>query len=83
MVKPSDAIKGVVIEYRGLYDKYTVINNKTGKEVEGCFVLRPNKDSHAFWAVFEYASRCKEENPILSEQLFRWLDRIDKDERDY
>ncbi|EHQ63657.1 hypothetical protein PDENDC454_04299 [Paenibacillus dendritiformis C454] len=42
---------------KGLYNKYTVINNETGQVVGGCFVLRPHKDFAACMAMYEYADR--------------------------
>lgn len=39
----------------GLYNKYTVINNDTGEEVTGCFVLKPYKDKAALEALKRYA----------------------------
>ena len=50
---------------KGLYDKYTIINNETGKKVEcGYFVLKPEIDKVAREAIRAYAFRT--ENQDLS-----------------
>jgi len=59
----------------GLYSKYTVISNETGKEIEGpCFVLRPDKDHAAYGALMLYAELT--ENKELSMDITRWLSSI-------
>jgi hypothetical protein len=61
----------------GLYEKYTVMNNSTGLRVGGSFVLLPEKDIHAAFALQKYAEEVRSENPALAEDLLAWLGRID------
>lgn len=56
---------------KGLYSKYTVIENETGEEVGGCFVLRPKKDKAARVALKAYAQAT--DNIQLSEDIIAWL----------
>ena len=58
------------LERQGLYGKYTVINNATGKRVEDCFVLRPFKDPVAWEAVRFYADHT--DNKQLAVDLYKW-----------
>ena len=54
---------------QGLYNKYTVINNETGREVEDwCFVLKPSKDPAAKVALKAYANAT--ENESLRNDLY-------------
>jgi hypothetical protein len=60
------------MDNRGLYNKYSVISNETGQEVEGpCFVLRPDRDEAAFRALMTYAQNTT--NSDLAVDLTRWL----------
>lgn len=57
---------------RGLYNKYTVINNETGKPVDGeTFTLRPDKDEAARHALMTYAACCG--NARLAKDILDWL----------
>lgn len=57
---------------KGLYSKYTVIHNETGKPIEGeCFVLRPDRDNAAFGALMVYAELT--ENTDLAMDITKWL----------
>lgn len=58
------------LERQGLYGKYTVINNATGKRVEDCFVLRPFKDPVAWKTVRFYADHT--DNKQLATDLYKW-----------
>lgn len=58
------------LERQGLYGKYTVINNATGKRAEDCFVLRPFKDPVACKAVRFYADHT--DNKQLAVDLYKW-----------
>lgn len=60
-------------EPEGLYAKYTVIKNSTGEEVDDCFVLRPDREYNAGLALINYATLIQSENPILAEDIMRWL----------
>lgn len=66
-IKPGD---------EGLYNKYTVINNETGKQVDGaCFVLRPDRDTAAYGALLLYAKLTS--NTDLAMDLTRWLSSLE------
>ncbi len=60
---------------RGLYDKFRVFRedgtDKGGCKHEGCryFVLDLTHDSHALPAIKAYAESCKQEYPLLSNDL--------------
>jgi hypothetical protein len=57
---------------KGLYKKYTVINNDTGKEIEGeAFILRPDRDITAVVALEAYAETT--ENQALKQDLKEWV----------
>jgi hypothetical protein len=61
----------------GLYTKYTIINNETRELVENAFVLKPEKDIHAAYALRKYAEEVRSENPSLANDLAAWLARIE------
>jgi len=61
---------------KGLYGKYTVIDNETCKEVTDCFVLRPNVDPGAYHALVEYAETTY--NPELKRDLKAWIAKIEE-----
>lgn len=63
---------------KGLYGKYTVINNDTGEEVTDCFVLRPKKDMAARAALKAYA-RATEDIP-LAEDILHWIIKLRSEE---
>ena len=55
---------------KGLYGKYTIINNETGEPVQGfAFVLKPETDPHARWALAAYATSIRDENPKLARDI--------------
>ncbi len=58
------------LKRQGLYGKYTVINNATGKRAEDCFVLRPFKDPVAWKTVRFYADHT--DNKQLAIDLYKW-----------
>jgi hypothetical protein len=53
----------------GLVDKYEVL--RYGEPIEHCFVLRYDRDPHALAALAAYAASVREENPELSDDLWR------------
>lgn len=62
----------------GIYNKYTVIDNKTGQPVDGAvFVLKPDKDPAALKSLETYASAT--DNTKLSEDIMMWIDQIQGD----
>jgi hypothetical protein len=63
----------VILPEKGLYGKYTIWNNDTGREVHGGYFVLKLTDPHARKAVETYAESCKEDNPELSADLMAWL----------
>ncbi|MCM3257125.1 hypothetical protein M3664_04920 [Paenibacillus lautus] len=60
---------------KGLYKKYTIINNETGQEVEGeYFVLKPENDPAARAALIHYATRT--ENKELGKDIVMWVSKF-------
>ena len=49
--------------------KYEVL--RYGEPVDDCFVLRYDRDPHALTALAAYAASVREENPELSDDLWR------------
>ena len=67
----------------GLYSKSTIIKNETGEEVtEPCFVLKPESDYCAKFALSAYAWLVEIDNPELSSDLKKWIDDIEKRGKD-
>jgi hypothetical protein len=65
-------VKNVSDNEKGLYNKYTVINNETGKPIEGeAFILRPDKDDMALIALEAYAEAT--ENQSLKQDIKEWV----------
>ncbi|MBM7592277.1 hypothetical protein [Brevibacillus fulvus] len=62
------------MENKGLYVKYEVRKKENGELVDGCFVLRPDKDGAALAALRKYAEATS--NKQLSEDINNWLDSI-------
>ena len=60
--------------YDGLKTKYRVYKARNNEAVEGCFVLRPEKDTAARYALIAYAGHCK--NEILSYDILHWIGRM-------
>ena len=58
----------------GLYGKYTVVKNSTGKLVTDCFVLKPSSDETARKALLFYADNCN--IPQLSADIKEWLQKL-------
>lgn len=56
----------------GLYEKYEVY--KDGETVEDCFVLEPEGDSAAFFALLTYAEQT--DNDELARDIRDWLNEI-------
>lgn len=57
----------------GLYNKYTVTNNQTGREMTGVFILKPDTDLAARAALLSYAAHVAYENPLLAADLRAWV----------
>lgn len=58
---------------KGLYDKYTVINNETQKPIDGpAFILRPDRDPYAIAALQRYAELTV--NEILAQDITGWIE---------
>ena len=69
------------MEQKGLYNKYTVINNVTGNEVsDDLFVLKPKNDPAARAAILVYATVTSHYK--LSIDLINWVTRILTDRGD-
>jgi hypothetical protein len=65
---------------KGLYWKYTLINNETGEEVKSpAFILKPETDPHALHALKAYAQSVHLDNPVLAADLKAWIERIEDD----
>lgn len=64
--------------YEGLKPKYLVFKRSTGEIVDGCFVLRPDKDMSAVVALSAYAMSCMDKNPQLGLDICQWLMNISK-----
>ncbi len=63
-------------EKKGLYGKYTITKTETGEPIEGfAFVLKPEEDPHARWALAAYANSIRDENPRLAQDIDRELGR--------
>jgi hypothetical protein len=59
-------------EELGLYNKYYVCK-VSGEPLENCFVLRPDRDKYALYALRFYANIVKDVKPILSMDLLEWI----------
>jgi len=57
---------------KGLYEKYTVIKNSTGEEVQGVFILKPESDPIAIAALQTYAELT--DNETLAQDLTGWIE---------
>lgn len=58
-------------EEKGMYEKYSVINNLTGERVKDCFVLKPTKDPAARAALRTYAEATR--GTLISDHIIHWL----------
>lgn len=66
------------MDTRGLYEKYTVIDNETGECItDRCLVLIPQKDVSARIAILWFASAVSKENPIFAKDLRDWIYGLD------
>lgn len=62
-------------QQRGLYPKYTLINNETGKKAVGeYFILKPQEDPAAVKALLAYADHTS--NRLLANDIRDWLARL-------
>lgn len=57
--------------YEGLKRKYIVRKSDTGEIVNGCFVLRPDKDSAAVAALRAYSAAT--DNEALAADIIKWV----------
>lgn len=64
--------EGMMNEQR-LYAKYHITKTSDGSDVEGAFVLRPDRDRHARVALAAYAVSIQDDNPEFSQELKRWI----------
>lgn len=69
--KPITAFLSPIDAYKGLKRKFLVFKSDTGKIVENCFVLRPDKDPAAVEALRVYARAT--DNAALSADIFNWV----------
>lgn len=69
--KPLEAFLHPIIAYEGLKDKYLVFNAASGKKIENCFVLRPDRDTAAVDALRTYANST--DNKTLGEDIYNWI----------
>lgn len=58
-------------KYSGLKRKYVVLKSDSGEPVEGCFVLRPDKDKAAIAALLAYANAT--DNQVLAKDIRGWV----------
>lgn len=58
-------------DYAGLKVKYVVVKADTGEPVENCFVLRPDKDPAARFALEAYAQAT--DNQVLASDITNWI----------
>lgn len=61
----------------GLKVKYNVTKVEDGSVVNGCFVLRPDKDPAAIEALRAYAMATP--NPFLAKDITEWITRLERD----
>jgi len=65
---------------RGLYHKYDVFYADEVTPLEGeFFVLRPDRDPHAHEAIWAYARSVRPKNPVLADDLERWLKKLNRE----
>lgn len=69
--KPLEEYLHPVLRYEGLKSKYLVFNAASGKKVENCFVLTPEKDIAAVEALRAYANST--DNKTLSNDIYNWV----------
>lgn len=58
-------------DFNGLYEKYVVFELEDNREINNCFVLRPDKDPAAVEALRAYAAAT--ENTQLAADLLLWV----------
>lgn len=66
-------LKGDNVTERGLYGKYVVAKADTMEVLNGCFVLRPEKDMAARHAILMYAGYVHNSNRTLADDLRAWV----------
>ncbi|OPX46370.1 hypothetical protein CLHUN_01860 [Ruminiclostridium hungatei] len=66
-----DKLKKYESEYPGLKVKYRVFKARNNEPVEGCFVLRPDKDLAARTALRAYMHAT--DNYVLQQDLKKWI----------
>lgn len=69
--KPLEEFLHPIDSYKGLKAKYLVFKADTGKVVDNCFILRPNKDAAAVEALRAYANAT--DNKTLAEDIYSWV----------
>lgn len=69
--KPLEEFLHLVDAYKGLKAKYLVFKADTGKVVDNCFILCPDKDAAAVEALRAYANAT--DNKTLAEDIYRWV----------
>ena len=69
--KPLEAFLHPIDAYKGLKAKYLVFKADTGKRVDNCFILRPDKDAAAVEALRAYAKVT--DNETLAKDIYNWV----------
>lgn len=67
-------------DYTGLEVKYRVFKARNNEPVEGCFVLRPDKDPAARAALRAYMEST--DNLVLKNDLNKWLGELERGDQD-
>ena len=58
-------------------DRYTITLTETGKKIEGrTFVLNPEKDLNAFFAMLFYGALVEDDNEQLALDIAEWMDDV-------
>lgn len=74
---PASKPEYLTTPYEGLKVKYRVRKVSNGELIDGCFVLRPNKDKAAVAALYAYAEAT--ENKVLAYDIRKWLEELEKE----
>ena len=64
------------IKHKGLYPKFVVKRHNGERVNDPLFVLLPEKDLSARHALLQYADHVKSKNPVLAEDIYRWIDNM-------
>lgn len=75
---PKEFLRYVDQYYNGLKTKYLVYKADTGERLDNCFILRPDKDRAAVFALRAYAEST--DNGVLSEDIYNWVGKDDTSE---